>query len=217
VVLRLVAVALLASAAAAAPPEGVIRGRVELRRGTPPVETRPDVGALGAATRAPAAPERSRTVLYLDPAPQGAFEELRGAGARMDQRDEAFVPYVLPVTVGTTVAFPNNDRTFHNVFSLSKPARFDLGRYGAGRSRSVRFDHPGIVRVFCDIHSHMSAYVLVFAHRFFAATAADGTYRLDGVPPGTWTLVAWNDGAVRGSQQVHVPAGGTVQLNWTLQ
>ena len=98
------------------------------------------------------------------------------------------MPYVLAVTVGSTVDFPNSDRIYHNVFSLSKPRRFDLGRYPRGQSRSVRFDRPGVVRVFCEIHSHMSAFILVFAHRFFAVTDAEGRYRIDDVPPGTYTL-----------------------------
>ena len=84
----------------------------------------------------------------------------------MDQRNETFVPHVLAITTGTTVDFPNSDRIYHNVFSLSKTAPFDLGRYAVGRSKSVRFDRPGIVRVFCDIHSHMSAFILVFSHPF---------------------------------------------------
>ena len=102
----------------------------------------------------------------------------------MDQRNETFVPHVLAVTAGTVVDFPNSDRIYHNVFSLSKAARFDLGRYAAGHSKSVRFDQPGIVRVFCEIHSHMNAFILVFGHPFFAMTDADGRYRIDNVPPG---------------------------------
>ena len=84
----------------------------------------------------------------------------------MDQRNETFVPHVLAITVGTTVDFPNSDNTYHNVFSLRGPRQFDLGRYAAGRSKSVRFDRPGIVRVFCEIHSHMNAFILVFNHRY---------------------------------------------------
>ena len=80
----------------------------------------------------------------------------------MDQRNERFVPHVLAVMVGTVVDFPNSDLTYHNVFSLSRAKRFDLGRYAAGKSKSVRMDRPGVVRVFCDIHSHMNAFVLVF-------------------------------------------------------
>src|SRR5688572_32493520 len=75
----------------------------------------------------------------------------------MDQRNERFVPHLLAVMVGTFVDFPNSDLTYHNVFSLSRAKRFDLGRYAAGKSKGVRMDRPGVVRVFCDIHSHMNA------------------------------------------------------------
>ena len=80
----------------------------------------------------------------------------------MDQRNETFLPRLLAVQTGTTVDFPNSDSTYHNVFSLSRARRFDLGRYAAGKTKSVRFDRPGVVRVFCDIHSHMSAFIVVF-------------------------------------------------------
>jgi hypothetical protein len=118
------------------------------------------------------------------------------------------VPHVLAVTVGTTVDFPNSDRVYHNVFSLSSTKRFDLGRYAAGRSRSVRFDRPGIVRVFCEIHSHMSAFILVFNHRYFAVTGADGRYQIARVPPGRYTLVAWNEGSIRESRPVAIGEEG---------
>jgi plastocyanin len=150
------------------------------------------------------APDRRRSVVYLETAPQPALESPAPGRAVLDQRNEAFVPYVVAVTVGSTVEFPNSDRIYHNVFSLSKPKRFDLGRYPRGQSRSVRFDQPGVVRVFCEIHSHMSAFVLVFAHRYFATTDAEGRYRIDGVPPGSYTLAVWNDGAVRARREVRV-------------
>jgi plastocyanin len=166
----------------------------------------------------PDLPDRRTSVVYLEEAPQHAFEEPARARVSINQRNEAFVPYVLAVTVGTTVDFPNSDRTYHNVFSLSKPKRFDLGRYARGSSKSVRFDRPGIVRVFCDIHSHMNAFVLVFAHRFFATTDADGRYRIDNVPPGTYTLVAWNEGQARLSHAVRVPeSGGVVEQDFVIE
>ena len=121
----------------------------------------------------------------------------------------------MAITVGTTVDFPNNDRTYHNVFSLSKTKRFDLGRYAAGRSKAVRFDRPGIVRVFCDIHSHMNAFILVFAHRYFDLTDANGRYRIDGVPPGSYTLSAWVEGSVRDQRTVTVgPDSGQIELDF---
>ncbi len=136
----------------------------------------------------------------------------------MDQRNETFVPRVLAITVGTTVDFPNSDGVYHNVFSLSGAKRFDLGRYPAGRSRSVRFDRPGIVRVFCEIHSHMSAFILVFNHRYFALTAADGRYQINRVPPGRYTLVAWHEGSVRESRPVVVTEdAGSVEADFTIR
>ena len=134
----------------------------------------------------------------------------------MDQRNETFVPHVLAVTVGTTVDFPNSDNIYHNVFSLRGPRPFDLGRYAAGRSKSVRFDRPGIVRVFCEIHSHMSAYILVFSHRYFAVTDDEGRYRIDDVPPGTYTVMAWNEATPTESQRVTVGDGGEVDLHFVL-
>lgn len=194
---------------------GTIRGRVVLQE-PPPVPTpRPNPGALG-MPREPEPTNRRRSVVYLETAPRGAFDAREDPRARMDQRKEAFVPHVLAIVAGTTVDFPNNDVTFHNVFSLSKARTFDLGRYPAGRSRSVRFDRPGIVRVFCDIHSHMTAFILVFAHRHFAVTDAEGGYRLPNVPPGTYTVVAWNEATPPQSRTIEVPAGGDLTVDFTL-
>jgi plastocyanin len=187
-----------------------------VRREIPPPEGRPTVAELGA--HGGEAPDRRRSVVYLEAAPQPAFDAPAPARAVLDQRNESFVPYVLAVTVGSVVDFPNRDRTYHNVFSLSKAKRFDLGRYPRGQSRSVRFDRPGVVRVFCEIHSHMSAWILVFAHRYFATTDAEGRYRIEGIPPGTYTLATWNDGAVRARRSLVVTAEGEpVQADFVIE
>jgi plastocyanin len=205
-----------ASRAVRAAAAGGLRGRVEIRRMDAPAERRPAVSDLGT----PAArdlPDRRRAVVYLESAPGGAFEDREQVRVRMDQRNETFLPPVLAITVGTVVDFPNNDSTYHNVFSLSKAKRFDLGRYARGRSKSVRFERPGIVRVFCDIHSHMSAFVLVFSHRYFATTDTDGRYRIDNIPSGTYSVVAWHDGADRDTRTVTIPDGGSVELDFVVQ
>ncbi len=200
-----------------APPVGTLRGTVEIRIETPPDGGGPDVAALG-MPESRDSPDRRTAVVYLETAPRGAFEIPSPRRAVLDQRNETFVPHVLAVTVGTTVEFPNSDRVFHNVFSLSKAKRFDLGRYPQGASRSVRFDRPGMVRVFCEIHSHMSAFVLVFAHRFFDTTDAAGRYRIEEVPPGTYTLAVWNEGEVRSTRTVRVPAeGGEIVQDFVLE
>ena len=188
---------------------GSFRGRVDVHVPVAPAPARPDPGSLGMPN--PRDPiDRRRSVIYLETAPQAAFEANEQRRARMDQRNERFVPHVLAIVAGTWVDFPNDDKTYHNVFSLSKTQEFNLGRYAAGHSKAVRFENPGIVRVFCEIHSHMSAFILVFAHRFFAVTDDDGRYRIDGVPPGTYTVVVWNE-TLHGDpprRSVTIPDGG---------
>jgi len=205
--------------ARAAAASGTIRGRIEMPAVVASSERRPDIGALGMPPPHDLT-DRRRSVVYLDPAPRPAFDTGDEPHARMDQRNESFVPHVLPIVAGTTVDFPNNDKTYHNVFSLSKAKSFDLGRYAAGHSKPVRFDEPGIVRVFCEIHSHMSAFILVFAHRYFALTDNEGRYRLDNVPPGTYTVKVWNE-LVKGDpprRTVTMPeGGGDVDADFTVR
>jgi plastocyanin len=196
---------------------GAIRGRVDLRKALTPVEPRPNVADLGTAARALDISDRLRSVVYLESAPRGAFENVEPTHAVMDQRGERFVPHILAITTGTTVDFPNSDNIYHNVFSLSKTKRFDLGRYAAGKSQPVRFDRPGIVRVFCDIHSHMNAFILVFSHPFFSLTDNDGRFRIDNIPPGTYNVIAWNEGVQTEPRAVTVPDGGVAEEDFVLR
>jgi plastocyanin len=197
-------------------PLGAIRGRVDVRRVLQLPERRPQPAELGFSPGREAVDTR-RAVVYLETAPATALEAREPIRGRMDQRNETFLPHVLAVDAGTLVDFPNSDSTYHNVFSLSKAKRFDLGRYARGKSKSVRFDRPGVVRVFCDIHSHMSAFVLVFSHRFYATTDDDGRYRIEPIPPGTYTVAAWYEGAPRDSRTITIPAqGGAVDLDFVI-
>jgi len=196
---------------------GTIRGRVEIRQALPDLARRPNVGDV-AMPRAHDSTDRRRSVVYLETAPRAAFDQREEPRPKLDQRNETFVPHVLAIVAGTTVDFPNNDQTYHNVFSFSATQPFDLGRYPpGGRFKSIKFDRPGIVRVFCDIHSHMSAFILVFAHRHFSVTDDEGHYRLDNVPPGTYTVIAWNEAAPSESKRVVIPeSGGDVETNFSL-
>jgi plastocyanin len=195
---------------------GSIRGRVELRRVAAAIERRPTVADFGSPAPRDV-PDRLKSVVYLESAPRGAFEQTEGGRAVMDQHNETFVPHVLAITTGTTVDFPNSDRVYHNVFSLSKTKSFDLGRYAAGHARAVVFDRPGIVRVFCDIHSHMNAFILVFSHPFFALTDNEGRYHIDNVPPGTYNVIAWNEGDSSEPRQAVVPDGSAAELDFAIR
>ena len=220
VVKATVAVALLLLVALVSSPRaarnGAIRGRVELRRAPAPIERRPGVADLGTAERHDL-PNLLRSVVYLETAPRSAFGTEESGHAVMDQRNETFVPHVLAITTGTTVDFPNSDKFYHNVFSLSKTRRFDLGRYATGDSKHVTFDHPGIVRVFCEIHSHMNAYILVFNHRYFAISDDEGRYHIENIPPGPYSVVAWHEGASADPRPVTVPDGGTAELDFSVK
>lgn len=128
--------------------------------------------------------------------------------AEMTQKDLTFIPSLLPVQVGTRVAFPNLDDTYHNIFSFSPPKRFDLGRYRADErpSPSVVFDAPGLVTLRCDIHEHMRALILVLDTPHFVITATDGTFRLTGVPAGSYTIKAWVDSKTTKETRVELTA-----------
>jgi len=196
---------------------GLIRGRVELRHVASAPERRPSVEALGASNVPLDATDYLKSVVYLETAPRGAFDPVEPGHAVMDQRNETFVPHLLAITTGSTVDFPNSDHIYHNVFSLSKVKSFDLGRYAAGHSKAVRFDRPGIVRVFCDIHSHMNAFILVFSHPFFSVTDEEGRYHIDNVPPGNYSLIAWNEGIASDPRPVTVADGGVAELDFSIR
>lgn len=138
------------------------------------------------------------------------------APARMAQRDTAFAPPLLVIPVGTTVAFPNEDPFFHNVFSYSRPKRFDLGRYPRGESKSVTFDQPGAVKLFCEVHKWMRAAILVVTSPHHAVVAENGSFRIPDVPAGRYTLTIWHFDRGEVERVVDVPAQGAVNVQITL-
>jgi plastocyanin len=126
--------------------------------------------------------------------------------ATIDQRGRRFIPRVLVVTAGTTVDFPNNDDTHHNVNSPSPVHRFDLGLYPPGQTRSTTFEKPGVARIRCTAHPDMEAYVVVSDSPYVSAVAKDGAYHIDGVPAGTWEIEAWHPDLESVRKPVTVPA-----------
>jgi plastocyanin len=113
--------------------------------------------------------------------------------ASITQQDEEFVPHMVAVTAGSIVDFPNEDIVFHNVFSLSRAGEFDLGRYPKGRSKARMFPRPGVIKVFCHLHSQMSAMIRVFDHPYFTVPDTDGTFAIPDVPVGDYDVVAWHE------------------------
>ena len=143
-------------------------------------------------------------------------EKVETTRSKVTQDKAQFDPHVLPIQVGTTVEWPNNDRIYHNVFSYSDARQFDLGLYKSGDSKSVTFDKPGRVDVFCSIHSTMNCIVLVLENPYFAKADGKGRYTIPNVPPGKYKLKAWHERLPMQEQEITVPAEGDVKADFTM-
>jgi plastocyanin len=136
--------------------------------------------------------------------------------AKVLQERFRFLPAVLPVRTGTSVEFPNLDDSYHNVFSYSKPKRFDLGRYTKDeKPAAVLFDKPGVVKLFCEIHEHMRATVLVLDTPHFTRTDTNGNFRLEHVPAGKYTLKVWIDEKTQLEGPVDLKDGAVSRVDFT--
>jgi plastocyanin len=205
---------------AAAPPPadpqtGRIQGRVSI---TVPVSKAPPSAAYGTrrveARPADAEAEVTNVVVFLQDAPRPAT--VPATRARIVQQHETFVPRVVAITRGSTVDFPNADPFFHDVFSLSRNGTFDLGSYPRGQTRSHQFRRPGLIKVYCHIHSHMSASIMVFDHPYFAIPKADGSFAIEDVPAGDYKVSAWHERIGDNTQAVRVQAALASELHFAL-
>jgi len=142
----------------------------------------------------------------------------RAAPARIEMALDrrTFAPHVIVVPVGSTVVFPNHDPFNHNVFSLSDPNAFDLGLYGRGEKGEHRFRRAGVVQVYCNIHPQMAGFILVRDNAYYAQPGADGTYTIENVAPGKYTLHVWHERAPEVTTEIEVPDGGLTDQNVTL-
>lgn len=162
----------------------------------------------------PPASEIANVVVFVKNAP--VEPELPVTRTPIAQRDEAFVPSVAAITRSSTVEFPNYDPYFHNVFSLSRGATFDLGRFRRGETRERTFNQAGLVKVFCHIHSEMSATIMVFDHRFYTVPGPDGRFTIDRVPPGTYQVSAWHERIGETTQSLVLAAGDASSIEFSL-
>ena len=148
-------------------------------------------------------------VVYLESVP-GQFPAPKQP-LEMDQLKRTFIPHVLPVMVGTTVNFLNSDPVLHNVFTPSKAAnRFNLGSYPKGQTKAQTFDKVGEIRILCNVHPEMEAWVVVLPNPYFAKTAPDGSYSIANVPAGKYSLKAWHEKLKFAPREIDVPATGDV-------
>ena len=166
-------------------PEGVaVSGRITILEKPGSVAT--DVGS---------------TVIFLEPTASG-----KGTASPMDvqiaMQSKQFVPRVRVVTTGSRVSFPNQDPFRHNVFSSAPGSTFDLGLYPRGRSRATSFRHAGVYPIFCNIHSRMSAFIVTVSTPHHTQAQADGSWTIDGVPPGRYILPAWHERAPERTREV---------------
>jgi plastocyanin len=160
-----------------------------------------------------ASDDRSGVVVYVT----GYGEPPPKAEATLEQHNEKFAPRVLPIVAGQSVIFPNRDRLYHNVFSVSPTLSFDLGQYkSSDPPRSQTFPIPGLVPVYCNIHPDMISYVVVLENRAFAVTGEDGAFELRGVRPGKLALNAWLPGAQRVTREIELTAGATLAVDLEL-
>jgi plastocyanin len=159
--------------------------------------------------------DRSNVVVFLEGGPAQSAAAVSRRRPVMSQRDRRFEPHVLPVLRGTIVDFPNDDTVYHNVFSLSTAKPFDLGVYEQGCCRSVDFQESGLVRVYCNIHPHMIATIVVLQNPYFAVTDSAGLFVIPEVPDGEYALRTWYE--YGGDTREHVTVSGTSILVRSLQ
>jgi plastocyanin len=171
-----------------------------------------EVKLLAGAEVTSGAVEAGDVVVYLT----GLDEPPPAEVAVMTQQDKKFLPSVLPIVKGQSVRFVNADPILHNVFSRSKAREFDLGKPRPKESRDVEFPRTGLVEVYCDIHETMAASILVLPNSRFQRLRKDGTFRLEGVPPGQYTLFAWHRRSEPAKAEVTVTAGKVAKVSLQL-
>lgn len=165
-------------------------------------------GKISFITKRGQNPVVNETLVWLEPA--GRSIRKPPQTFQMMTRGKTLVPHVLAIPVGSTIEFPNDDPISHNLFSLSTNNTFDLGLYRRGAGKSHKFDTPGVVNVYCNVHPNMSSVIHVMGTPYYTFADPAGNYALADIPPGKFRLVVWNEQGGQSSADVEVSASGTV-------
>lgn len=152
-------------------------------------------------------PVVNETLVWLEPL--GRAPRKPAAPFTMTTRSKTFLPHVLAVPAGSTVSFPNEDPIAHNLFSLTPGNTFDLGLYRRGAGKSQKFDTPGVVNVYCNVHPNMSAVVHVMTTPYYGFSDENGNYSFE-VPAGRYRLTAWNEQGGSVTSEIEVKTDRTV-------
>ncbi len=157
-----------------------------------------------------------KSVVYVDTI-QGKTFPAPAQQPVINQKGLMFNPHLLVIQVGTTVQFQNDDSVQHNVFwpsiSGNKKLAHNLGTWPKGDKRPFKFDNPGVVSLLCNVHPEMSGYIVVSPTPYFAETDAAGNYKIENIPDGKYTIVAWHDGM---KQTKSVDVAGTGKADFAL-
>ena len=181
----------------------------------PPLSAADVAGRISFVTKRGQNPVLAETLVRLEPIGVRAPRVAPGR-FQMVTRGKMVVPHVLAVPAGSTVEFPNDDPISHNLFSLSSNNAFDLGLYRKGAGKSQKFDTPGLVNVYCNVHPNMSAVILVMDTPYYAFSDSSGNYSLTNVPAGRYRLIAWNEQGGETESPIEVTSAGTVTGNVAL-
>ena len=159
----------------------------------------------------------SNVVIFIEGNVNPSEPDSEATLPKISHAGKRYSPRVLAIQKGTVVDFFNDDNIYHNVFSVSRPKVFDLGIYPKGTSRLVRFEEPGLVKIYCNIHPNMISNILVLNNELFSVTGSDGSYSISNLPDGEYTLRLWSEFSDELRIPLHLQGGVEVRQDMEIR